>query len=268
MAKSLKTSSMESLPQGREGWDPRSWGTRTCAGRIKKHLTSTSTPGRTWQWTTPAGEVHFTNICKLAKRSCQRQLQESGPEERGWQPTDQNQCTDAIYVIEIVPLGLYSQKTRCLSQADISGQWTDGCDIHAQSWPKDDDLQYMNVFIVFCYLLPSTTLPIKCACIPNFSHISPLHTLLLLSLLDFSIFFYLMYFPSLHTLPSLCKFYPYSTFEANEGQGTCFPQWELYIYLFNFLLRHARTTLFENQSIFDLFLLHNKVQSHINYDRS
>ena len=139
MAKFQKTSSMESLPQGREALAVHSWGTRMCARETWRHSTSTSIPGRTSPPTAPAGEACFTNSCRLAKRSWQWWQQRSEPAKRKWQPTDQSQCIDVTYVTEIATLTLVSTATRGTAQAEQTVWTSNGwiINIHGQPWPME-----------------------------------------------------------------------------------------------------------------------------------
>ena len=139
MAKFQKTSSTESLPQGREALATHSWGTRMHARETWRSSTSTSIPGRTLLLTTPAGETHFTNSCSLAKRSWQQWQQRSEPTKRKQQPTDQSQCTDATYATKIVTLTLVSTATWGTALAKQTA-WTSKSNgwiiiiIHGQPW--------------------------------------------------------------------------------------------------------------------------------------
>ena len=139
MAKFQKTSSMESLPQGREALAFHSWGTRMHARETWRHSTSTSIPGRTSLPTAPAGVAHFINSCRPAKRSWQQWQQRSKPHKRKQQPTDQSQCTDATYATKIATLTLVSTATEDAVQAEqtvwTSNRWI--IIIHGQPWPTE-----------------------------------------------------------------------------------------------------------------------------------
>ena len=139
MAKFQKTSSMESLPQGREALAAHSWGIRIYARETWRHSTSTSIPGRTSPLTAPAGEACFINSCSPTKRSWQQQQQRSEPTKRKWQPTDQSQCTDMTYVTASVTLTLVFTATGGTDQAEQTAWTSNGwiIIIHSQPWPME-----------------------------------------------------------------------------------------------------------------------------------
>ena len=151
MAKFQKTSSMESLSQGREALATCSWGTRMHARETWRHSTSPSIPGRTLLPTTSAGEACFTNSCSLAKISWQQQQQRSEPAKRKWQPTDQSQCTDATYATVIVTIKLVSTATGGTAQAKQTA-WTSNrwiIIIHGQPWLMEAYYYYiLHVFFL------------------------------------------------------------------------------------------------------------------------
>ena len=149
MAEFQKTSSMESLPQGREALASLQLRYKdVCKRDMKACSMSTSIPRRTLPPATPTGEAHFINSCRLAKRSWQQWQQRSEPTKRKWQPTDQSQCTDATYATEIATLTLISTATGGAAQA-MQTVWTSNgwiIIIHGRPWPTE---AYDDVYLCF-----------------------------------------------------------------------------------------------------------------------